>query len=200
MDPRNTSETPRTWLKYRHEHILFRYLVLWPEELYHLSLDCEKFEVPDVFTKGPMLIEEEYDRDPYDRFKLPTQSRRKESELLPALHLRAKSDSQKVPIYIPSIKALVNALLRQRVTELMTKRPNGGDPRGQLRDLIRYLVLDWEPTRQWFLDTKIEPSLRATMESVFEGFTRKQIALWDDELGKSVFGKIPWELSIKNTH
>ncbi|KAL8831595.1 MAG: hypothetical protein Q9191_000775 [Dirinaria sp. TL-2023a] len=192
----NNSGKSETWLKFGHEHILFQYLRLWPEEVYHLSLECEKIEVPGIFTKPTDLMEEEYDRDPYHRFALPTRSRIPESELLPIPPLRAKSDGQDSCIYIPSIKAHLNALLQQRITELITGIPNGGDPRAQLRDLIRYLVLDWKPTRKWILDTKIEPQLRETMELIFRGFTRKKVALWDKELGKSVFGKMPWELTI----
>ena len=192
----NKTGIPEVWLKFRHEHILFQYLRLWPEELCHLSLDCERIEVPDIYTHRPVLMEEEYDRDPYHRFVLPTRSRRLESELLPDLNLRAKSSRQDVPIYIPSIKAHLNALLKQRVAQVVTGRSNGGDPRSQLRDLIRYLVLDWEPTKEWILDTKIEGCLRETMELVFKDFARVPKALWDRELGKSVFGKLPWELTV----
>lgn len=56
------------WLRSCIEKPWINYLRLWPEDLYHLSVDCAKIEIPDVSNKGSILLEEEYYPDPHERF------------------------------------------------------------------------------------------------------------------------------------
>jgi hypothetical protein len=46
------------WLKACFPDPAFEYLRFWPEELYHLSVDCNKVEVPDISIRNYVVLEE----------------------------------------------------------------------------------------------------------------------------------------------
>ena len=192
----NQTAIPDIWLKSCIEDPYFEYLRIWPEELYKLSVDCNKIEVPDVQNKEYVLLEDEYYRDPYQRFGPPRLSKKWRS-LLPILQMRAKLLRRDIPIWIPTVEEHLNALLDQRREEIDTRLRTGNDPEWQIRNFIRYLYLDWEPTREWILSTKVRERNRELMVQRLDKFKRKLLILWDPVLQKSVFDKMPWELSIR---
>jgi hypothetical protein len=80
------------WLKSRWPDPFLEYLRFWPEELYKLSVTCNKTEVPDVFPREEVLLEEEYYRDLCERFG-PQRLRYfsiPDRPLLPLIQTRAK--------------------------------------------------------------------------------------------------------------
>ena len=184
------------WLKSCHEDPLLEYLRLWPEELYKLSIDCNKIEVPDVSASQPVLLEEEYYRDPYERFG-PRRLSTRTGCILPRLQCRAKIMQQEIPIFIPTIEDHLNAYLDQLREELDTGFVSGGYPKWQIRNFIRFLYLDWAPTREWLMTCKIRVQNRDLMTERFSKFRRKLLILYDPVLQQNVFDKMPWELSIR---
>ena len=54
----NTTSVPDIWLISRNEDPWFHYLRLWSEELYKLSIDRAKIEIPDVLNSSYVLLEE----------------------------------------------------------------------------------------------------------------------------------------------
>ena len=192
-----SANTKTVWLKSCHEDPFLEYLRLWPEELYKLSIDCNKIEVPDVSAWQPVLLEEEeYYRDPYERFGPPRLSTRTRS-ILPRLQCRAKIIQQDIPIYIPTIEDHLNAYLDQLQEELLKNFVSGAYPKWQIRNFIRFLYLDWAPTREWLMRCKIRERNRDLMTERFSKFRRKLLILYDPILQRSVFDKMPWELSIR---
>ncbi|KAL8993520.1 MAG: hypothetical protein Q9188_007309 [Gyalolechia gomerana] len=93
-----------------------------------------------------------------------------------------------------------NSLPRDEIDSLTvteTRQGNGNAPEIHIQHFVRYLYLDWASNREWILSTKISDINRSFMRSTIENFQRKQLILWDPVLEKSVFDKMPWELSIK---
>ena len=180
----------------------FRYLRLSSEESYHLAAECNKTEVPDLSTGTPVLLEEGYDRDPYSRFG-PRVISKVNFDFLPSPQRRAKLNQRGIAIYVPTVEDHINALLRQWKKELRQwreelrkKQKNYAGPRQQLIDLIGDLYLDWEPTKEWFLETKVKTRNRRRMQKLLTRYRRKEVARFDKVLNTLVFGKMPWELSI----
>ena len=185
------------WLKSRIQDPCFRYLRIWPDTLYNLSVDCPKIEVPDVQAKDSLLLEEEYYRDPHQRFGPPRASLCPE-RLLPCLQIRAKFLRPDIPIFIPTIEAHLNALLTQLKLEKETKLKNGNFPGRHITLFIRYLYLDWKPARDWILETKIHACNRDLMQSKIDGYQRgRGVIRKDAALNEWVFRKLPWELGVK---
>ena len=179
------------------EFSAFKYLRLWPEELYHLSVtDCGKIEVPDVLAISTVLLEEEHYRDPHERFGPPRLSA-KHTPILPNIEDRAKLVRRDIPIYVPTIQDHLNALLDQLREQTVTKLKCGNEPEWQIGNFIRYHYLDWAPARSWLLSSKIYERNLALMEFRLDRFRRKQLILYDMVLRKSVFDKMPWELTIR---
>jgi hypothetical protein len=65
---RNETHIRDVWLKTTFPDPPFKYIRLWPEELYHLSIDCHKIEVSDAYILDSVLLEGEYYRDLSRRF------------------------------------------------------------------------------------------------------------------------------------
>lgn len=192
----NTFPTRDVWLRSRYEDPWFHYLRLWPETLYSLSVDCPKIEIPDVQNKCAVLLEEEYYRDQYQRFGPPRRSTHPHF-MLPMLQARAKFLRPDISIFIPTIEHHLNALLDQASAERKSGLKTGNAPRTHIWNFVRYLFLDWAPNREWILANKINERNRPLMRSICERFQRKLLILWDPVLKKSVFDKMPWELSIR---
>lgn len=188
--------TNSVWLKSCHEDPCMEYLRLWPEGLYKLSIDCNKIEVPDISARQPVLLEGEYYRDPYERFGPPRLSTRTGS-ILPPLQMRAKIVQRKIPIYIPTIEDHLNAYLDQLREETDTGWESGAYPTWNIRCFIRFLFLDWAPTREWLMTFKIHERNQTLMTERLDKFRRKLLILYDPVLQRSVFDKMPWELSIR---
>ena len=144
-----------------------------------------------------VLLEEEYYRDPCERFGPPRLSTRSRS-LLRKLQIRAKLMRRDIPIFVPTIEEHLNALLDQRREAIEVGLRNGGDPEWQIKNFIRYLYLDWAPNREWILSTKLRERNQDLMCQRLGKFKRKLLILWDSALKVSVPNKLPWELSGRN--
>jgi hypothetical protein len=72
----------------------------------------------------------------------------------------------------------------------------GNIPEWQIKNFIRYLYLDWTPTREWILSSETRKDNVELMTKRLIKYQRKLLILWDRVLGKWVFDKMPWELSI----
>lgn len=189
--------TPKiVWLESYLESPFMEYIRLWPEEIYKLSIDCNKIEVPDIWIMQPVLLEEEYYRDPYERFGPPRLSTRT-GAILPRQQVRAKVMQQEIPIFIPTIEDHLNAYLDQRREELDTGVLNEGYPEWQIRNFIRFLYLGWALTREWLMTFKIRERNRKLMTERLNKFRRKLLILYDQVLERNVFDKMPWDLSIR---
>jgi hypothetical protein len=146
-----------------------------------------------------VILEDEYYRDPYQRFG-PQRLRYFEESgtaILPFMQIRAKIMRRDIPIFIPTIEEHLNALLDQLREGRETKLSNGGAADWQINNFIRYLFLDWTPTRNWILAEKIRERNRELMTERLDKYQRKLLILWDPVLEKSVFDKMPWKLSIR---
>lgn len=192
----NHTTVPDVWLKSCIEDPFFGFLRIWPEELYQLSVDCNKIQIPDIIMRGSVLLEEEYDRDPYRRFR-PSSLSGESHNLLPRLQIRAKFLRRDIPIFIPTIEEHLNALLDQLREEKTTRLDNGNDPAIHIWNFIRYLYFDWTPNRDWLLDTKILGRNQGLMTFWLDKFKRTPRLLYDPVLETLVSGKMPWELSIR---
>ncbi|OBT81775.1 hypothetical protein VE02_09664 [Pseudogymnoascus sp. 03VT05] len=168
---RNGTHIQDAWLKATFSDPQFEYIRLWPEELYHLSIDCHKIEVSDVYIRDSVLLEEEYYRDPCRRFGPPLLRYFEERNLrlLLPIQARAKIMRRNIAIFIPTIEDHLNALLDQRTLldqrreQIRTKLDNGGALEWQVRNFIRYLFLGWKPARDWSLSTKVRERNRELM-------------------------------------
>ena len=192
----NETSIPDIWLKSHRPHYWLEYLRIWPEELYKLSVDCNKIEVPDIRTRTNVTLEEEYYRDPYQRFGPPILSTR-DMSLVPSMTSQAKSLRRDIPIFVPLIEEHLNAVLDQRRTEIETGLANGNGPDFCIQNYIRYLYLDWSPAQEWVLREKVWERNRVYMKIRLQSFKRKMKILWDPISGKPVFDKMPWELRIR---
>lgn len=137
----NTTSIPDICLRSRIRDPWFHYLRLWPEALYKLSIDCTKIEAPDVLNNRRVLLEQEYYRDPYECFGPPRLSSQPRL-LLPRLQTRAKILRINIPIFIPAIKAHLNALLNQARAKKDSGLRMAGSQNGQIRNFVGYLYLD----------------------------------------------------------
>lgn len=190
------SHTCDIWLETCIEDPWFHYLRPWPEKLYKLSIDCGKIEVPDVQNTQTVLVEEEYFRDPHSRFG-PVPSSKVDRSPVPRLQVRAKFRQMDIPIFVPTIEDHLNAYLDQRRAEIDTGLSNGGIPEWQIHNFIRYLYLDWAPTREWLMATKIRERNQELMGIRIDKYRRKLLILWDHVLKEPVYDKMPWELAIR---
>ena len=194
----NTTPIEDVWLEYigggwldPDGKIELKYLHFWPEALYQLSLaSCLELQAPDVYANHTCL-EDEYDRDPYHRFRPRLQEHDK-----PLLGCRARSAECSIPIYVPAIATHLDALLDQRRAERETQTSCGNQPEGHIWNIVRYNYLDYEPTRKWLVETKIAEHNKKDMWRFSAYFRCKRLILWDDVLGKAQFGVLPWELTV----
>ncbi|KAL8969068.1 MAG: hypothetical protein Q9183_002169 [Haloplaca sp. 2 TL-2023] len=201
LDPDDTMINSTTikdiWLKTRIQDPCFAYLRIWPDTLYNLSVDCAKIEVPDLQAKSSLLAEEEYYRDPHQRFG-PRRASLYPDQLLPLLQIRAKFLQPDIPIFIPTIEAHINALLTQLRLQRETRLANGNFPGGHISLFVRYLYLDWPPARDWILENKIHACNRELLRAKIDRHQRgRGMILRDASLGEWVYGKLPWELGVK---
>ena len=152
----NTTEIRETWLQSQNQHVPFfgRYLRLWPEELYQLSVEkCQKFEIPDLSACWQVTFEECYYRDPKQLFGPDRLSVREQSQdaILPPVSRRCKWIQRRIPLYVPSIADHLNALLDQEHVEFTDCTRSGNIPSTQVHRYIRYHCWDWPPATQWLL-------------------------------------------------
>ncbi|MCJ1325551.1 hypothetical protein MMC10_002214 [Thelotrema lepadinum] len=129
----NTTVIADVWLENTKHGALgpheLKYLHLWPEDLYNLSVSgCRKLEVPDIYPKISLTLEDEYYRDPFKRFgpiRLSACISSSDPYLLPS---RCRSEKIDVAIYVPSIQEHLNALLDQEQKEEETNTTCGNVP------------------------------------------------------------------------
>lgn len=183
----NESSIPDTWLESCIEDPWHRYLRLWPEELYKMSIDCEKIEVFDVDNNRNVLVEEEYHLAPFCSVPLSKLS----SYPFPPLQVRAKLIRMDLPIFIPKIKDHLNALLDQRREEIRTGFANGNEPVWHIGNFIRYLYVEWAPYREWILE-KVHERNRELLRFHIDSFKRKPRVRLHPITGEIVY-KMPWE-------
>ena len=194
----NRSSIRDVWLKACFPDPAFEYLRFWPEELYHLSVDCNKVEVSDVSIRDYVVLEEEYYRDPCQRFGPPLlqyHEKRNQPLLLPVQE-RAKIMRRDIPIFIPTIEDHLNAFLDQSREQRRANCYNGGAPNWQIRNYIRYLYLDWIPARNWLLSTKIREQNLELMTERFGKYRRKPL-LQLDRIRNKIINIMPRELPIR---
>lgn len=186
------------WLKSCWPDPFLEYLRFWPEELYKLSVTCNKVEVPDVFSREEVLLEEEYYRDRCERFG-PQRLRYfciPDRPLLPLIQMRAKIMEREIPIFIPTIEEHLNALLDQLREQRETGLFNGNAPQWQVGNFIRYLFLDWTPTRNWLLSSKIRERNLDLMTERLDNYWRKPLISYD-AVNKCISSRMPWESPIR---
>lgn len=192
----NKNSIQDIWLVYRKEGYLhpqgLKYLRLWPEELYHLSTDCPKIEIPDILPRQMVTFEEEYYRDPLQRFgptRLSHLEARSERILLGCPRVRHTS---RVPMFIPLIEHHVNALLDQDREETATKIQNGNFPHWHIRNFIRYHIWDWPPAGAWLLANKIHDRNYELMKYELDKYVRKPLFTYDPVRGARTI--YPWDV------
>lgn len=78
----------------------------------------------------------------------------------------------------------------------MTRTSCGNWPEWQLWNFVRYLYLDWAPTREWLLNEKVASRNRDDMEHFLNKFKRKRLCLYDQVRKQIAFNVLPWELTI----
>lgn len=196
----NTTAISDTWLvtcKPGYFHPLgFRHLRLWPEELYHLSADCHKIQIPDIYPVQKVLLEEEYHRDPHGRFgpcRLSVLEAASEP-ILQSEECRFRKSSP-VAMFIPRIEDHLNALLDQLREEIISGKKCGNMPSWHIRNFIRYHVWDWPPASAWLLDNKIHHRNDKAMRHELQRYVRKQLCMHDRVLGQLRTNIYPWELT-----
>lgn len=192
----NKKATQTTWLVYRKEGYLhprgLKYLRLWPEELYCLSTDCPKIEIPDILPAQMLTFEEEYYRDPLQRFG-PTRLSDLEARSQPILPRCPRvRHTSRVPMFIPLIEHHINALLDQYRDERATKIQNGNFPGWHVQNFIRYHKWDWPPTSAWLLANKIHDRNYELMKYELDRYVRKPLSTYDPVRGvRSIY---PWDV------
>lgn len=192
----NKKATQDIWLIYRKEGYLhprgLKYLRLWPEELYHLSTDCPRIEIPDILPAQMLTFEEEYYRDPLQRFG-PTRLSDLEARSQPILpNCPRVRHTSRVPMFIPLIEHHINALLDQDREEKATKEANGNSPQWQIQNFIRYHKWDWPPASAWLLANKIDERNYELMKYELDRYVRKPLATYDPVRGvRTIY---PWDV------
>ena len=199
------------WLEVTGDRVLcpymgLRYLRLWPEEVYKLSVDgCSKLEVPDISPNNCVVLEDEYLRDPDKLIGPPLLKKKKrfpedfDTRALLAVEHRAKWHRRDVPIFVPLIAEFLNAHLEQfqEHHEFREEFELGiGSRAGNaLRLFIRYLYLDWDIVRDWLLENKIKPEYRDVMRGMCDSYFRKPVPSSCNCKGefRVVFRPTPWE-------
>ena len=130
-------------IKSLHKDGLF--MTLWTEAIYHLSVDGENVEVPDCVAWNPVLIEELYHPDPENLIHGPSLSRN--IRHMPPYLARS---SQRVPIWIPTVPRLLDALINQAQFQ-EEKEGCGLEPLIHISNFIRYLFLEEQQQRKRIL-------------------------------------------------
>ncbi|MCJ1328495.1 hypothetical protein MMC10_005172 [Thelotrema lepadinum] len=184
-----------------------QYLHFYTENLYNLSLtSCLEHEAPDLRALQGAALEEDYDRDPHQRF-FPETFAKLDAEYHALLEEDpdefplvlgpdlARSPDNKIPIFIPSIAAHVNALCHHAQNGSGVNYTYGRGPGDFLIYYVKDLYLDWPPTREWFLKEKMEEENRHYMRDLIEGWHRRPDSIFDEE-GKYLFEQLEWEIPI----
>ena len=150
----------------------------------------------------PLLIDKfEYESEYENEYEIEWESewesedgiedRKTNSDAHPALckEIMARSPSVRVPIFVPSVSAHVNALLQQAQYKVHSGTLKDVPAMDRLYAYVLELFLDWPPTARWFLDTKVTESNRKFMEEFLNSFLRCDQVLFQCR-------KTPWELEI----
>ena len=166
LDPReNTTAIPETWLISHNtwtETIDFFYLLLWPEELYKLSINCNKYEVPDITTTQAIIFEEEFREH----------AEESGSSHLPPVSRRCKWSRRDLSIFVPTIADHLYALLEQALDERRQKTQCGNEPNHQIGRYIEHLKWDQTAKGEWLLAEKISPRHHERMKSLLDNYAR----------------------------
>lgn len=177
------------------------------EDQYQLSIgSCLELEAPDLWARLPVILENEYYRDPHRRFgpytwesaeddlRFYAEVRNEENyHTILRADIMSRSPSVTIPIFIPSVSAHMNALLRQAQHAKDTGRIKDLDILGRLHRYVEKLYLDWDQTAKWFLSTKITESNRKFMENLIQTFGRRPEYVYDKDAEK-----LPWEEKSQN--
>ena len=219
--------TREVWLKHVHGVLEghggeLKYLHFYAEDLYRLPVtSCLQLEAPDIVTYHEAALEEEYERDPHDRFGphtfagLDAQSREEEEEYLNGAHEDlddtsedidrghlvlsrepARSPDNKIPIFVPSTAPHINALLYHLEDNLGVNHTYGRGPLDFLERYVRDLYLDRPPTKEWFL-RRVEEGNRECMRLIIDQWHQlRDPLLWDEETGGELAGTSDEALAI----
>ena len=202
---------------------ILKYLRFYTEARYGLALPpasrlgIDLLEAPDLCARYEACLEEEYMRDPHDRFGPITWESAKVESLewaadqaaddkmvkdpehcLTLYDVRARSSGNTTPILVPSVAAHLNALCtRARTGAINVGSADGRGTDSHLYKSVGELYLDWKPTTRWFLDNKIAEENRKTMNEYIGSYQRdRDSCLKDDILHTFEPGKVHWELTV----
>ena len=184
------------------------------EDRYHLFIDsCLELEAPDLWPSLPVVLEKEYHRDPHNRFgaytweeaEVDSQFYKELGSVKPHMILRkdimARSPNLKIPIFVPSVSAHVNALVRQAQHAKATNSMKDLDILNRIDLYVEELYLDWDLTAKWFLSTKITESNRKFMEEIIKSFGRLPDYVGSEDGdgdSDSDYCYLPWEMKIRD--
>ena len=158
----------------------FTCINLWPEALYMLRVDNAKLvHVDDIYAWNVNLVEEKFAAIPEVIYTTFTAATERGAKLLPPV----LSSARAVPIFVPSIPDICDAIIDQ--LRYRSNHPEnydgkqGNRPSYHLRNFIRYLYLDREVQQDLLLPLLNERN-RAEMEKRARTFMRKpsQVSLY----------------------
>lgn len=172
-------------------HGLYRCLRLWTEDLYFLSVDGPKIEIPDVCAWNTTIVEHKYHPDIQKRMYGPIFVGTQEPGILPPLEYQAKSPKIKVSIFIPTIARYLEARIQQhkRLSSTWTRRRICSD--FDLRNFFRYMFFDL-PHQQKKILPELSKDGQEHMIYRMQTYKRKPIYRIDGLTMKFIEVK-PWE-------
>jgi hypothetical protein len=151
----------------------FSYVSLWTETVYMLRVeDVEPIVVKDIYAWNPNLMEERFATTIETAYITVTSQIERGVRIIPKILSSVKD----VPIFIPSIPRICDALLdqlRYRKTHAENfPKVLGNRPSYYLTNFIRYLYLE-RPSQQKLLLPLLADRNRGEMELMVNKFMRK---------------------------
>ncbi len=146
---------------------------LWTEAVYMLRVnDAELVAVMDIHAWNVNLVEERFGTVPETAYLTFTAQTEQGTRILPKIPSSAKG----VPIFVPSIPIMCDAVLdqlRYRTTHAEDYQGKTGNrPAYHLMNFVRYLYLERQSQRDLLLPLLAERN-RAEMEQRIKAFKRK---------------------------
>ena len=167
-----TKQVPRLHHTRYQPHDL-SHINLWSESVYHLKVDTtELIQVLDVLAWNTNLFEERFGTVEETAYRTFSATTARGTRVMP----QVKSSLKAVPVFIPSIPNMCDALAdqtRYRATHVEdVKKQMGNRPGYHLSNFVRYLYLERPSQRQLLLSLMAERN-RGVMEDRIDRFKRK---------------------------
>ena len=172
-------------------HSLYRCLRLWAEDLYFLSVDGPKIEIPDISAWQTTIVEQRYHPEIKERMYGPKHVGVHEPGILPPPEYQAKSPDMKVSIFIPTIARYLEARLQQDKQPRSLRTRRGITSSFDIRNLFRYVFLDL-PHQQKKILPELSDVGRKYMIHKIQTYKRKFTYKIDESTMKFI-KIIPWE-------